>query len=411
MPMDSHMPSRERKWVCRVASAVTVSVGLAAGSATAAHAQAVSTNICDYVGPAICAEYLPGVDAAPVALPPPAPAAPVACAADVTPALRIDAPSGVRVGAAGQFWISYADPDGGSSDFSEASVTVVAADATRPISTPYNKAGSELEPYVVDDLSEDTAPGLPLKFSAGDGPARITLSYQEETGVPCTRVVRRDVTPLAPRLRLTSYGASRVSFPISRLFAFKVKCDQGPCTIALTARASTRHTGRTLRLPKLDSQGGARHPIRVSTVPDNYAVLFERSDFRTRDFRTALSRYGSVRLAIRGVVTDSTGAKSTQNRTITVVPKPKHKTPKPGPSGEDLAVKAVQREVSDTYKVLSPEVTCDRLTARRHKCHWSGLSAADIRNGNVDGWAGTATVTRYSSGGTDVTLQVTRYGD
>src|SRR4051794_18060393 len=71
------------------------------------------------------------------------------------------------------------------------------------------------------------------------------------------------------------------------------------------------------------------------------------------------------------------------------------------------ARRAVAHEVRAVYYDVDATVECVRLTRRRFKCRWYGLSSLDVDNGNVEGWAGTARV-RFYGRVADVSLHVTR---
>jgi len=56
-----------------------------------------------------------------------------------------------------------------------------------------------------------------------------------------------------------------------------------------------------------------------------------------------------------------------------------------------------------------PKVTCSKLTSKRYRCKFKGLTRRDVSEGNVDGHSGSAYVIRYSYG-IDVRLFGYRWG-
>jgi hypothetical protein len=75
------------------------------------------------------------------------------------------------------------------------------------------------------------------------------------------------------------------------------------------------------------------------------------------------------------------------------------------------AKRAVERELRRDYEIKYPTISCSRLTSRRMRCRWEGLSRLDVARGNPSGWAGIARVTEFRGGGKDVRISVTRYGE
>lgn len=75
------------------------------------------------------------------------------------------------------------------------------------------------------------------------------------------------------------------------------------------------------------------------------------------------------------------------------------------------AKRAIKRELRLDYEIKYPSISCSRLTPRRMRCRWDGLSRLDVVRGNPSGWAGIARVTEFSGGGIDVRVSVTRYGE
>lgn len=130
------------------------------------------------------------------------------------------------------------------------------------------------------------------------------------------------LTAAAPGDQLTSFGPGRIRLPYSRIYAFTVSCSVLPCTIQLTqAPFGGKH--RLWRLRDLHNA-----PIVMSSQPGPgslFAVWWVRSDFDQALLGADVSRYGSVVLRVKAVLTDGHGSSITATRRITMLP------PKPRP--------------------------------------------------------------------------------
>ena len=134
-----------------------------------------------------------------------------------------------------------------------------------------------------------------------------------------------------------------------------------------------------------------------------------------------LSYAGYGAYPVCGDITDYGGSSPVDTNAVASIvyaapkqpPPPKHRPPKkkrrpqrrrpPAPaSPTQRAETAVSHELTAHYGIVAVQSdTCNRLTASRFKCYWSGLTQADVVNGNTSGHSGTAYV-RYYSYGPDV---------
>jgi hypothetical protein len=123
----------------------------------------------------------------------------------------------------------------------------------------------------------------------------------------------------APADALAAIGPSRIHLPYGRIYAYRVSCHATPCTIRLSQAAF----GGVHRLWRLrDRQPG---PIVMRRQPGPgqiFAVWYTRSSFDQKLLRADITRYGSVKLKIHAVLTDSAGASSSATRTVTILPSP-----------------------------------------------------------------------------------------
>ena len=118
---------------------------------------------------------------------------------------------------------------------------------------------------------------------------------------------------------LVAMGPNRVHLPYSRIYAYRVSCHATPCTIRMTV-AAFGGIHRLWRARDLQPK-----PIVMPRRPpagNVFAVWYARSDFDQSLLREDVARYGSVKLEIHAVVTDSGGGSTATTRTITLLPAP-----------------------------------------------------------------------------------------
>jgi hypothetical protein len=265
-------------------------------------------------------------------------------------------------------------------------------------------------PTVCEDGKDNDGDGeTDYKYGTGDDGCSSDTDTDESDGpgdIERAEKAAEAAEALLPHLE--SYGADLVRLPVpDRLYAFKVHCMRVPCTVDLAAKTSG---GYSKRLPALDDDDNEQ--LRVKVPTKNFAVWFEPSDFPAGKVDAAVRRYGAVRLRVTATLTDATGAVTTEKRTITLrakrKPKPK-KAPKPR-TIRQKAADAVRSELERAYEISYPSVRCEQMTSTYFSCPWSGLTRADIRQGNTSGWGGRARVTRYGNR-FDVVLGVERRGE
>ena len=69
------------------------------------------------------------------------------------------------------------------------------------------------------------------------------------------------------------------------------------------------------------------------------------------------------------------------------------------------AVRAVEKELKNSYEIEDEEISCHRLTKTRYKCHWTGgLTTETVEWGCVPGYTGNAFVAFYKYG-TETNIQ------
>jgi hypothetical protein len=201
--------------------------------------------------------------------------------------------------------------------------------------------------------------------------------------------------------RFRSPGAS------AKFFVFEATCrGRGGCRVQLGAVAHAGRRTGVQRLRSLDVPLGKRQ-LRVPGRT-TYRFWFKRSDFNQRRLNAAFGRYGAVTFVVSIVVTNAAGIETRATRSIVVRPyvKPKPKKRR-APRAVDPIVRAVKREIQRRFGIRFPDVTCRRLTTKRYRCDFKGLTDADVREGNVGGHSGIAYVTRYPYG---IDVVVKSYG-